>query len=275
MSSVTEKVQSLTKKQGIFKQIKEDVLCVFDRDPAARNLAEVLITYPGVHAVILHRCSHLLWKKQWYLAARLISAFNRLVTNVDIHPGAIVGRRFFIDHGAGVVIGETTVVGNDVTMYHGTTLGGTSWNSEKRHPTIADGVLIGAGAKVLGPIHVGQNVRIGSNSIVNKDVPACSTVVGIPGRVVRRRDLQIDDNRGINLDHHEIPDPVGKAISCLIDRIELLEKQLAKHELDNAVCTECESESLCDPETPNASAKSLHALGHGSHLPSSKLESVG
>ncbi len=212
-----------TPRPGLWRQIREDVVCVKARDPAARFPLEIELTYPGDHAVLWYRVANLLWRARLRLMARLLSWFARLVSNIDIHPGATIGRRFFIDHGAGVVIGETAEIGNDVTMYHGVTLGGTSWSPGKRHPTVGDGVLIGAGAKILGPITVGRGVRIGANSVVIEDVPPDMTVVGIPGKLVRtaRRRHRIDNR--IDLEHHLMPDPVGDAIAALIDRIEFLE----------------------------------------------------
>lgn len=233
-------------RQPLLALMKEDVLCVFDRDPAARNLPEILLIYPGVHAVLIHRISHRLWRHGFKFAARWLSFFGRWLTHVDIHPGARIGRRFFIDHGAGVVIGETAEVGDDVTLYHGVTLGGTSWNKEKRHPTLGNGVLVGAGAKILGPIYLGDHVRVGANSVVNKNVPACCTVVGIPGRIVHRKGVQIQNAYGIELDHHLIPDPVGKALHCLVERMDKLEKKQAlaarpvKHD-----CAHCEADATC------------------------------
>ena len=152
----------------LWQEWREDVMCVFARDPAARGMVEVLLAYPGVHAVLLYRLSHRWWLSEWKLAARLLAAFTRWLTNVDIHPGATIGKRFFRDHGAGVVIGETAEVGDDVTLYHGVTLGGTTWNKEKRHPTLGNKVLVGAGAKILGAITLGDNVRIGANSVVTR-----------------------------------------------------------------------------------------------------------
>lgn len=211
---------------ALFAQWREDVACVFGRDPAARTRVEVLTTYPGVHAVLVHRLSHRLWRRGFRYTARLLSFLSRLWSNIDIHPGATIGRRFFIDHGAGVVIGETAVIGDDVTLYHGVTLGGTSWNRGKRHPTLGNGVLVGAGAKILGPITMGDNVRVGANSVVVKDVPADSTVVGIPGKVVPSgRNLAMNP-RGIDLDHNRIPDVVSQTIASLVQRIELLESRL-------------------------------------------------
>ncbi|OQW92357.1 MAG: serine O-acetyltransferase [Thiotrichaceae bacterium IS1] len=228
----TENVpDSAESKIGFFQHVREDIVCVFERDPAAkgRTKFEVLTTYPGVHAIILHRISHKLWLNNWKYLARLLAFFGRMFTNIDIHPGAKIGRRFFIDHGIGVVIGETTIIGNNVTLYHGVTLGGTSWEEKRRHPVLGNGVLIGAGAKVLGPITLGDNVRVGANSVVmGKDVPAGSTVVGIPGKtVIRDRDIKSSPH-GINLDHHLISDPVGDAMRKMLERISALEKEVER-----------------------------------------------
>lgn len=211
---------------GLWAQWRSDIACVFERDPAARNTFEVLTTYPGVHAIMTYRLSSLLWKRGMRYLARLLSFLARMVSNVDIHPGATIGQRFFIDHGACVVIGETAEVGDDVTLYHGVTLGGTSWNKGKRHPTLGDGVLVGAGAKILGPINVGKNARVGANSVVVQDVPDSCTVVGIPGKIVKVKEAGRLNPYGIDLDHHLIPDPVGKAIACLLERIDVLEERL-------------------------------------------------
>jgi serine O-acetyltransferase len=214
---------------GIFAMLREDARCIFLRDPAARTRREVLTTYPGLHAVMAHRFAHALWLAGWRYPARLLAFLARAVTNVDIHPGARIGRRFFIDHGAGVVIGETAEIGDDVTLYHGVTLGGTTWNKGKRHPTLGDGVVVGAGAKILGAIVVGKAARVGANSVVVKEVPAGRTVVGIPARIVGERAAplrNLDPLTELDLDHHLIPDPVGKAIGCLLDRIETLEQDL-------------------------------------------------
>ena len=167
----------------MFSRLREDIGCVFERDPAARNAFEVITTYPGVHAVMIHRASHWWWSIGWLWLARLLSTLGRLLTGIEIHPGATIGARFFIDHGMGVVIGETAVIGDDCTLYHGVTLGGTSWQKGKRHPTLGNDVVVGAGAKVLGPIEIGDGARIGSNAVVMKPVPAGTTVVGVPGLV--------------------------------------------------------------------------------------------
>jgi serine O-acetyltransferase len=237
-------------RPSLLRLLSEDVSCVFQRDPAARSRVEVLTTYPGVHAILLHRIAHSLWTFGLRYSARLLSWFTRFLTNIDIHPGATIGRRFFIDHGAGVVIGETSVIGDDVTLYHGVTLGGTTWNKGKRHPTLGDGVVVGAGAKILGAITLGKNVRVGANSVVVKDVPADRTVVGIPAKIVLRTEEAGADNiYGINLDHHLIPDPVGRAIACLMERIEVLEGQLRKQgEPVDGICHTCEADDLCGTE---------------------------
>ncbi|AXS81455.1 serine O-acetyltransferase [Dechloromonas sp. HYN0024] len=238
-------------QSGLWATLKEDLACVFQRDPAARSRLEVLTTYPGVHAILTHRLSHRLWQNGWRFPARFLSFLSRMLTNVDIHPGATIGHRFFIDHGACVVIGETAEVGDDVTLYHGVTLGGTSWNKGKRHPTLADGVVVGAGAKILGPITIGERVRVGANSVVVKDVPADRTVVGVPGRIVDTRIGTARPANGISLDHNLMPDPVAKSIACLIERIEILEKELAevRHEPPPAdhsgECRTCSAGDLC------------------------------
>ncbi len=231
---------------GLWAQWREDVGCVFQRDPAARHGVEVLITYPGVHAILWHRLSHRLWQRGFRFLARLLSYTSRTLTNVDIHPGATIGRRFFIDHGSGVVIGETAVVGDDCTLYHGVTLGGTSWNKGRRHPSLGNRVLVGAGAKVLGPIQLGDDVRVGANSVVVEDVPANRTVVGIPGKVVRRAAERRTHPYGIDLDHHLIPDPVGRAITCLVERIAHLEREVNRLGGDSSDCNGCDAEGLCD-----------------------------
>jgi serine O-acetyltransferase len=216
---------------SLFSLIKEDIGCVRLRDPAARSQLETLLTYPGIHAVIWYRIAHRLWIAGWRFPARLLSWLGRFLTNVDIHPGARIGRRFFIDHGACVVIGETAEVGDDVTLYHGVTLGGVSWSPGKRHPTLEDRVVVGAGAKILGPITVGCGSRIGANSVVIENTPPDVTVVGIPARVVRPQRSHRRVVGHIDLDHHLMPDPVGDAIAVLLDRVEFLEARLAHMQL--------------------------------------------
>jgi serine O-acetyltransferase len=216
----------LEQSPGFWQHIREDIDCVFERDPAARNVWEVATTYPGFHALLTYRFSHWLWGHNVRYLARVLSFLARLVTLIEIHPAAKIGRRFFIDHGAGVVIGETAEIGNDVTLYQGVTLGGTSWDEGKRHPTLGNSVVVGAGAKILGAIAIGDGVRVGANSVVVKDVPPGMTVVGIPGRVVLPIHCRRITEHGIDLDHHLMPDPVGKAFESLIGRINQLEARL-------------------------------------------------
>ena len=211
---------------SLLRMIKEDVACVRLRDPAARGEFETLLTYPGIHAVIWHRIANRLWNAGWRFPARLLSWLARFLTNIEIHPGATIGRRFFIDHGAGVVIGETAEVGDDVTLYHGVTLGGTTWAKGKRHPTIEDGVVVGAGAKILGPITIGRGTRVGVNSVVIDGTPPDVTVVGIPAKVVLPDSGRRKIAGKIDLDHHLMPDPVGEALAVIMDRIEFVEARL-------------------------------------------------
>ena len=219
----------------MFKRLREDIDCVFERDPAARNVLEIVTTYPGFHAVVLHRVSHRLWTRGWKWLARILSMFARWLTGIEIHPGASIGRRFFIDHGMGVVIGETAVIGDDCTLYHGVTLGGTSWEKGKRHPTLGNDVVVGAGAKVLGPIMVSDGGRIGSNAVVVKDVASGATIVGVPGRVVERDRAAKDAKRAaiakkIGFDAYgtsqDMPDPVANAIDCMLDHIHAMDSKM-------------------------------------------------
>lgn len=217
----------------MFSRLKEDIQCVFDRDPAAHSTAEVLLASPGLHAILVHRFAHRLWRANWRLLARLISHTSRWVTGVEIHPGAQIGRRFVIDHGMGVVIGETSEVGDDCTLYHGVTLGGTTWEKVKRHPTLGNNVVVGAGAKVLGPIRIGDDVRIGSNSVVVKDVPEGATVVGIPGHVVRSKtDQERRPTHKLGFDAYGQPrqagDPVANAVDKILDHLHATDRCTAQ-----------------------------------------------
>ncbi len=212
----------------MFAGIKEDIKTVFTKDPAARSILEVL-TYPGLHALWFHRIAHRLWKRQFTTLARLVSQLSRFLTGVEIHPGAQIGRRFFIDHGMSVVIGETAVIGDDVLMYHQVTLGGTSLTHTKRHPTIGNGVLIGMGAKILGPITIGDHCKIGANAVVNKDIPDNCTVVGIPGRIIRRNGAPTNDVGVMDNTINRV-DPRDDTIQELMSRIELLERHSEKLE---------------------------------------------
>ncbi len=215
-----------------FSILKEDVKTAFARDPAARNTLEVLFCYPGLHALWLHRLAHFLWRHKLRLSGRLLSHLNRFLTGVEIHPGASIGRRFFIDHGMGVVIGETTEIGDDVLLYQGVVLGGTSLVKAKRHPTIGDNVVIGAGATLLGPITVGDGARIGAGSVVVQSVSPGATVVGVPGRAVEEERRPV-----LDLEHGRLPDPVSEAIrhvlaeqENLAQRLKRLEESLKVHQ---------------------------------------------
>ncbi len=206
----------------MFRAIKEQIDTIFREDPAAKSVLEILFCYPGFHAVLLHRLAHKLYGARFPVAARLISQLGRSLTGIEIHPGATIGRRFFIDHGMGVVIGETAEIGDDVLVYQGVTLGGTGKEKGKRHPTIGNHVVIGTGAKVLGNIRIGDYVKIGAGSVVIHPVPDHSTVVGIPGHVVRTRGLEVDRE----LEHGNLPDPESQAIDELTKRVEELEAQV-------------------------------------------------
>ncbi|MBF0590329.1 MAG: serine O-acetyltransferase [Magnetococcales bacterium] len=216
----------------MFRQIRQDIRAVFDRDPAARSVAEVVLCYPGIHAIAFFRLASWLWRHNIKLLARFLAHLARIFTGIEIHPGATIGDGFFIDHGHGVVIGETTEIGNNCTIYHGVTLGGTSWNKGKRHPTLKDGVVVGAGAKVLGPITLGLNARVGSNAVVMKDVPDNTTVVGVPGRLVMgknpeppsgTRQAQSFPTYGLSGD---MPDPVAKAVLCVLEKVHKIDRRL-------------------------------------------------
>jgi serine O-acetyltransferase len=219
----------------MFQRLREDIQCVFERDPAARNVFEVLTTYPGVHAVMAHRVSHALWNAGFKWLARLNSTLSRWLTGIEIHPGAKIGRRFFIDHGMGVVIGETAEIGDDCTLYHGVTLGGTSWDKGKRHPTLGNNVVVGAGAKVLGPILLGDGSRVGSNAVVVKNVAPDETVIGVPGRLIVRPTTEKDIKRQemakkIGFDAYgvtqDMTDPLANAINHMLDHIHAMDSRL-------------------------------------------------
>lgn len=235
--------------------MKEDIAGVFERDPAARNTFEVLTNYPGLHAVWLHRVSHKLWGWELKWLARTLSTFSRWLTGIEIHPGATIGRRFFIDHGMGVVIGETAEIGDDVTLYHGVTLGGTSWKAGKRHPTLENNVVVGAGAKVLGPIIIGKGAKVGSNSVVVKDTPAGATVVGIPGRIVVSKQSSDDEQdakrhkiaQKYGFDAYAVsaenPDPVANAMGVMLEHMHMMDTKVEElcgviRTLGGDVCTD-------------------------------------
>jgi serine O-acetyltransferase len=217
--------------------LKEDIQVVFERDPAARSTLETLTCCPGLHAILMHRINHWLWQHKMYLPARIGSHFARFMTGIEIHPGATIGRRFFIDHGMGIVIGETAEIGDDCSLYHGVTLGGTTWNKGKRHPTLKNNVIIGAGAKVLGPITLGNGSRVGSNAVVVKEVPDGATVVGIPGQIVTPKDK--NENREAQreamakkigfaayAESKDMPDPIQNALDSILDHMHKMEAEL-------------------------------------------------
>lgn len=254
----------------MFERLREDIDCIFQRDPAARTTFEVLTAYPGLHAVLFHRLSHKLFCSGWKWLARMISGLSRWLTGIEIHPGATIGKRFFIDHGMGVVIGETAVIGDDCTIYHGVTLGGTSWQKGKRHPTLGNDVVVGAGAKVLGPITIGDGARIGSNAVVVKNVPAQNTVVGVPGRIVKRAETDEEASRRkaiaekMGFDAYgttsDMPDPVAHAINCMLDHIHAMDGKMEEMcgaikslgaemgDVDLPILRECEIRSGLDDD---------------------------
>jgi len=276
----------------MFERLKEDIGCVFDRDPAARGYFEVLTTYPGVHAMLLYRLSNKLWRFDIKWLARFISFLGRWFTGIEIHPGATIGKRFFIDHGMGVVIGETAHIGDDCTLYHAVTLGGTSWKKGKRHPTLGDNVVVGAGAKVLGPINLGEGARVGSNAVVVKDVPDFCTVVGIPGKVVTNPDYKTPDKdhpkqknrekmaKRIGFDAYgtsqEMPDPVAHAINCMLDHMHATDEKMEQmckalksmdYDFNDAFpyVHSCEIEHLDQEYEETCPAKDICAAGFGDH----------
>ncbi len=211
----------------VFRAMQADIQSAFERDPAARSPLEIFLAYPGIHAMWGHRLAHWLWRHNFKLLARWTSHINRFITGIEIHPGATIGQKFFIDHGMGVVIGETAEIGNNVTLYHGVTLGGVSLEKGKRHPTIEDDVVIGSGAKVLGNITIGRGSRIGANAVVVKSVPPNSVVVGVPGQVVMRSKPRTSTTP--DLEHGKLPDAIGESIASVLARIEALEAQLPAH----------------------------------------------
>lgn len=222
----------------MFKTIMQDIDSVFDRDPAARSRLEVLLCYPGVHAITFHRLSHWLWKRKIKLMARFISSISRFLTGIEIHPGAVIGEKFFIDHGMGVVIGETAKIGNHVTMYHGVTLGGTSLSHGIRHPQVGNNVIIGAGAQLLGPIYIGDNARIGSNAVVVKDVEPGATMVGIPARPVVEKPADKDTAFDPYAAKAEEEDPIQKLIELLQNELYSLQTRVKELEGDSGLSAE-------------------------------------
>tara|TARA_B100000315_G_scaffold150954_1_gene139745 strand:+ start:13398 stop:14099 length:702 start_codon:yes stop_codon:yes gene_type:complete len=217
----------------VLDTIRDDIQIALTRDPASRNFLEVIFCYPGFHAIIIHRIAHWFWINRLFLISRIISHISRWITGIEIHPGAKIGKGFFIDHGMGVVIGETTEIGDNCTIYQGVTLGGLSLKKEKRHPTVDHNVVVGAGAKILGPVSVGSNCKIGAGSVVLEDVAKNSTVIGVPGRIIYRGDS--DPLENMDDDLKRFPDPVAQAIKCLLEKIPKLEKELKELKKFNSI----------------------------------------
>jgi serine O-acetyltransferase len=231
--NLTNQKPDISRHQNMFTTLRHDVQAVFERDPAARSLLEVLMCYPGLYAIWAHRIAHWMWAHHIKLPARMLSQLARWFTGIEIHPGAIIGPGFFIDHGMGVVIGETSEVGAEVTLYHGVTLGGTSLAKGKRHPTLEDRVVVGAGAKVLGAITIGSDSRIGANAVVVKPVPPNSVVVGVPGQIVMRSKPHTSKDAP-DLDHTRLPDTIGTSLTSLMSRVDALERIVDGHVMDNS-----------------------------------------
>ncbi len=229
------------------KRLRNDISVIFARDPAARSTLEVVLCYPGLHALWFYRVSHWLWRRGWRFWGRFVSHLGRFFTGIEIHPGATIGAGFFIDHGMGVVIGETAEIGENVTLYHGVTLGGVSWRKEKRHPTIGDHVVVGAGAKVLGPIEVGEHSRIGANSVVVKDVPAHSVVVGVPGRVRSRLGDGPEDAQHEDLEHNILHDTTMELLQQLRLRLSAIEQEVARLDSDTSAQSQIEGDGYDGP----------------------------
>ena len=230
----------------MLETLREEIKVVFERDPAARSVPETILTCPGFQAVFMHRFNHWLWQNDFDLLARMFAHLSRFLTGIEIHPGAKIGKRFFIDHGMGIVIGETAEIGDDVSMYHGVTLGGTTWNKGKRHPTLKNNVLVGAGAKILGPITIGECARIGSNAVVSKDVPDAATVVGVPGHVIVKKDDEDKETqreamaKKIGYDAYaeskDMPDPIQNALDSILDHMHDMEGKLSRfEEMENKI----------------------------------------
>src|SRR5262249_55835423 len=236
---------------GFFKRMREDIQTVFHNDPAARTTLEVILAYPGVNAIWLHRCAHWLWNHHLKLVARMVSEVSRFTTGIEVHPGATIGRRLFIDHGMGVVMGETTEIGDDVLIYQGVTLGGTSLKKEKRHPTIDDHVMISAGASVIGPVRIGRGSRIGAGAVVVSSAPPSSTIVGSPGKVIEGESARHDV---AELEHGKLPDPVARAINTLVDKLNRLNVRIEEVE-ERQDCLEDKVSEHHPPDRTAAVAK--------------------
>ncbi len=236
---------------GTVSRFREDIDAVFRHDPAARTVLEVILTYPGLHAIWQHRLAHWLWEHRLKLLGRMVSELSRFLTGIEIHPGAQLGRRLFIDHGMGVVIGETAELGDDVLIYQGVTLGGTSHKKEKRHPTIEDHVLISAGATVIGPVRIGRGSRIGAGAVVISSAPSYSTIVGIPGKVIEGESARHDV---MELEHGRLPDPVARAMNAMVEKLNELTVRMTEIE-ERQDCLEEQAPGSAPPTSPRAATK--------------------
>lgn len=243
----------------VFKRLRKEIEVIFEKDPAARSVLEIVLCYAGFHAIIAHRIAHWLWRHNMRTLARFISNLSRMWTGIEIHPGASIGERFFIDHGTGVVIGETTEIGDDVLLYQGVTLGGTGKEKGKRHPTLLNNIVVGTGAKVLGNITIGDNVKIGANAVVLKDVPDNSTVVGVPGRVVMQNGVRVAPPVA-DLEHGRLPDPIADALHSMQEQIGRLTQEVEA--LRNGTLT-VSAQPPCETPTPSAAATRSRGKGEG------------
>lgn len=239
----------------MFGRLRKEIEVIFTKDPAARSVLEIVLCYAGFHAILAHRVAHWLWRHRLGTLARFISNISRMWTGIEIHPGAKIGERFFIDHGTGVVIGETTEIGDDVLLYQGVTLGGTGKEKGKRHPTLLNNIVVGTGAKVLGNITIGNNVKIGANAVVLRDVPDNSTVVGVPGRVVMQNGVRVPPPAA-DLDHGRLPDPVAEALQSMQQQIEQLQREVEALRGSGREAL-AEGESQAAPATPEAGKRSM------------------
>jgi serine O-acetyltransferase len=266
-TKIKEKIKLPSSVKLCFDEIKDDIQVIKERDPAAKSTLEVVLTYSGLHALLAYRVSHALYKKDHFLAARIVSQSARLVTGIEIHPGATIGKGLFIDHGSGVVIGETAELGDNCTLYQGVTLGGTGKDIGKRHPTLGNNVLVGAGAKVLGPFKVGDNSKVAANAVVLKEIPPDCTAVGIPAKIVKRGDHKVPQS---DLDQIHIPDPVAQELKRLSDRIDVLEAEKAEAEAKAKARSEAAKKARAARTAKEKAAKDRQASADSGERPAAK-----
>lgn len=266
-TKIKEKIKLPSSVKLCFDEIKDDIQVIKERDPAAKSTLEVVLTYSGLHALLAYRVSHALYKKDHFLAARIVSQSARLVTGIEIHPGATIGKGLFIDHGSGVVIGETAELGDNCTLYQGVTLGGTGKDIGKRHPTLGNNVLVGAGAKVLGPFKVGDNSKVAANAVVLKEIPPDCTAVGIPAKIVKRGDHKVPQS---DLDQIHIPDPVAQELKRLSDRIDVLEAEKAEAEAKAKARSEAAKKARAARTAKEKAAKDSQASADSGERPAAK-----